>query len=346
MENFISYSKLKYVGFFANAVFLLRSYVETLLHHTKGCKRSYLTGSMFFKDDGKDMDQADPWDDEKPNAGLVLRSNIMKGSKVACMMGVPHLDLFQSTRLLLDQVEVRLHLTRNKDSFCLMSAEQNPKYKIEITDISLNLLRIEPTEDTYLAHQELLLKGVKALYPIRRTVLVPLTLSTGTYSFNRPNVFGDGSLPEMVYIWQVSSEASHGSYTKNPFNLVHNNITNIACYANDEERPVRPLKLDFKKDDYAEAFALMNTFIMKTDSGNNISYSDYAKGNLVFVFDLTEDFSSLNWTKSPSSAGNLRIEAQFGSPLSSTQTVYVLGIFKNEILIDRYMKLILIIFKV
>ena len=43
-----------------------------------------------------------------------------------------HSDIFFQDRYMLNEVNVKVRLVRNKDSFCLMSGETNPSYKVKL----------------------------------------------------------------------------------------------------------------------------------------------------------------------------------------------------------------------
>ena len=48
------------------------------------------------------------------------------------MIGRIHSDIFFHDRYMLNEVNVKVRLVRNKDSFCFMSGEANPSYKVKL----------------------------------------------------------------------------------------------------------------------------------------------------------------------------------------------------------------------
>ena len=48
-----------------------------------------------------------------------------------------HLDIFNQSKPLINNVRMVLKFTRNKDAYVLMSSEANAAYKVEIEDISM-----------------------------------------------------------------------------------------------------------------------------------------------------------------------------------------------------------------
>ncbi|KAK3917943.1 Pre-mRNA-processing ATP-dependent RNA helicase prp5 [Frankliniella fusca] len=81
---------------------------------------------MWYKDTAGYMDEVKP----QNNEGLKTRHELTKNSKMFEVMGPIHSDFFNQDRFLLNNVELRIKLTRQRDPFVLMSTFQNEKLLI------------------------------------------------------------------------------------------------------------------------------------------------------------------------------------------------------------------------
>ena len=70
---------------------------------------------------------------------------------------------------MLNEVNVKVRLVTNKDSFCLMSGEANPSYKIKLISAVLLVRKMQLSPSVFHAHAKSLESGL-AKYPIKRVV--------------------------------------------------------------------------------------------------------------------------------------------------------------------------------
>jgi hypothetical protein len=75
-------------------------------------------------------------------------------------------DIFFQERYLLNEVGVKIKLTRSKDAFCITSANA---HKVKITSAVLYVRKVKLSPSVFLAHAKTLENGT-AKYPIRRVV--------------------------------------------------------------------------------------------------------------------------------------------------------------------------------
>ena len=64
------------------------------------------------------------------NYGFQKRASLVERGATVAMIGRIHSLIFFKDRYMLNEVNVKVRLVRNKDSFCLMSGEANPSYKV------------------------------------------------------------------------------------------------------------------------------------------------------------------------------------------------------------------------
>ncbi|GFQ70803.1 uncharacterized protein TNCT_593181 [Trichonephila clavata] len=104
----------------------------------KAVQESLLTAGLFFRDSPGKIDAT-----EILNAGegFKTRYNICKDSKLMDMIGALHFDLGNQSKYLINSVNLRIKLERNKDAFALMSASQD--FKIVIQHDSLFVRKVK-----------------------------------------------------------------------------------------------------------------------------------------------------------------------------------------------------------
>lgn len=307
----------------SNNTYAYRAYLETLLSYGPAAKRSHLTSALWYKDSYKFMD------DTSANTSFGKRSVYTVASKTVCLIGRPHLDLFFQDRLILNGVDIKLKMIRNKDSFALMGVG-----KIVITDASLFVRKVKPSPAVQLGHIRAL-ERTNAKYPIRRIETKVFSVPKGNFSVNQENLFL-GQMPSRMVIGCVGTDAYNGDPTKNPFNFKHYGVDYLALYLDGTQVPSKPLQPDFENGLYTRSYVSLfsGTGLNNKDEGNDISYDEFGEGYTLFPFDLTPDLSTGNHFHLMKHS-TLRLEIHFKQPLPETVNVVVYGEFENIIEIDK-----------
>ncbi|EDO34454.1 predicted protein [Nematostella vectensis] len=97
------------------------------------------------------------------------------------------LYLITSDRYLIHDVELKLEFFLNGPKFALMSTAQDEKIKIH--DLTLNFKHVEPTVSAGLEIERALNAGNTAEYPIVSNTIQPLTIPTGSSTFQKFDLF-------------------------------------------------------------------------------------------------------------------------------------------------------------
>jgi len=315
----------------SNNTYAYRAYLETLLSYGPQAKLSQLTAALYYKDVAEHMEDANPYDDVG-NAGFAARSAKTLDSAVVDMQGCLHSDLFFQGKYLPSEINMRIRLVRSRDAFCLMST--GAAYKVKIVDCKLQIRKVRLSPSIYLAHAKTFEKG-NAKYPIRRVVCKTFTVPRGNLDIVQESLFS-GQLPTRLVIGCVDNDAFNGSYTRNPFNFKHYDLSQIKLYLDGQQQTIKPLEPSFANQLYVDAYTSLfsGTGKLQKDEGNYITREDYRGGYTLYAFDLTPDLAEeghFNLVRN----GNLRLEMKFALALPNTINVIAYAEFQNVLEIDR-----------
>ena len=112
-------------------MYAYRAYIDSLLSYQSRAKQSKFTAALFYKDTAGNIDDINSAhaNEAKKNVGLQKRASFTDEGSTVDMIGCIDLDVFFQDWFMLNEVNVKIWLMRNKNSFCLMSDEANASYK-------------------------------------------------------------------------------------------------------------------------------------------------------------------------------------------------------------------------
>ncbi|KAK3911227.1 hypothetical protein KUF71_013741 [Frankliniella fusca] len=306
-----------------------RSYIESLLAYDAPAKNSHMSMRMWYKDTAGYMDEFKP----QNNQGLKTRHELTKNSKIFEVMGPIHSDFFNQDRFLLNNVELRIKLTRQRDPFVLMSTFQNEKLMILDATLLVRKVRISPT--VLLGHAAALEKA-PAKYPLTRVDLKTITIPAGLQDKTISNLHL-GQIPKRIIIGFVTNQAFNGHYQNNPFNFQHFNLNYLSLYVDSQQIPAQPLTPDFEHNLHIDAYNTLysGTGIHWKDEGNDITYAEYPQGYTLYAFDISQDLSANENHWNLQRQGIVRLEVKFAKPLPTAVNCIVFSEFNNLIEIDK-----------
>ena len=318
-----------------------RAYLESLLFSSKSSQETMYGASLFFKDTAGHHDSlttttgtaAAPVVTTSSNTGYVSRYNACENSKLMDLIGALHFDLATQPKLLINGINFRIKLERNKDIFSLMSNEDN--YKIFIQSASLYIRKVIVAPSIMIAHEKALEKGVIKM-PIRRIEIKTFSLSAGLQSSTIANAF-IGQLPTRIILGFVSNQAYNGNSKKNPFNFSHYNVNYLTVLNDGVMLPSKPFQPNFDNDLYARCYFSLFTDLNRYHNFQNvpISYSEYNKGYTLYAIDLTPDLAASESHISIPKTGNIALDIKFSTPLPETVTLIAYTEYRNVIEIDK-----------
>lgn len=304
-----------------------RAYIEALLGYDSPAKHSHMTMRLWHKDTAGSMDSLDN------NVGLDKRRNLTLNSQAIEMLGPIHADFFNQDRFLLNNIELRIKLNRNKDSYVLMSSAGTERVVLLDATLLVRKVRLSPT--VLLAHAAALEKA-PARYPVTRVDVKTVTISTGLRDKSVPTLHL-GQIPKRIVIGFVTNESLNGSYKHNPFNYQSFDLNYLCLYVDSKQIPSQPLTPDFSRGAYVEAYQTLfsGSGIHWNDKGNEISYEEYGKGYTFFCFDCTPDLSAHQNHWNLQRQGCVRLEIRFKNALKEPVNCIVYSEFSNLIEIDK-----------
>lgn len=307
-----------------------RAYFEKILNYGKDAASTHLEATGWTLDTG-DLDSLD-------EPALKKRVQQFKNGAKVEVMGKIHADMFNQSKLLLNNVDLKVVLNLEKPDFYMMcKAEDHSTIKILEATMYMNHITVNP--NILVAHHRMLTKQ-NAIYPYKRVEVKSYTLFSGNHSLNLDNVVM-GQLPNLLIFAMVSSKAYNGTRTKNPFMFQHFNIQRFNLSVNGSQIPSQPLEFDFsdKKKGFLSTRGYSTLFsgtgIHYYDKGHQITKELFDNGHFMLAFDLTADRSYNATCANILNHGNIRIEGRFSKQLSEPVTCLVYCEYDTVLKIDQ-----------
>ena len=301
--------------------------LSNLLSYSKTTLENQLLSTGFVKDEAGKMD-------DKTNSGLVKRK-AWNASQPNVFFGRLLSNVLQQPKYLLNRVNVRIKLSRQKPEFALMSfmdaATIRPVF--EIVDAKLSVRRVVVSDEVRAQHERALTKA-NALYPYPLKVFTTFTIGKDERGVIKENLF-NGAVPKMIVVAMVNCDAFNGMYNKNPYNFTHNRVTKVGLYRNNEPTPFVPFEPDFDNNQYLREYIFQYLALGLVGKDDNLCYThaEYPQGYTFFIFNLTPDMSLMSATSSQERT-NLTLKMKFGRTLPEAITVIVYAIFDGVLEID------------
>ncbi|KAF4529787.1 hypothetical protein B566_EDAN018055 [Ephemera danica] len=304
-------------------------------------KESHQTASLWYTDEPGKLDDG-------TNKALVERKKFTDASKTIDLAGKLHCDLFNTSKYLLNGIDMRLIFVKNKIETLLMKESNVAAPKLKILDASLWIRKVKINPSILLAHANNL-NHHTAKYPFKRVEMHNYTISSGSQYHTVENMFL-GRIPTRVIIGLVSHKAFSGAHEKCAFNFQHFDMNYLTPFKNGEQMFSRPYAPVFDDSEYAYAMPYIQSFINTgnhlADDGYRISMEEWQKGYALFPFDLTPDLSAHEQHWCIQEQGNLRLELGMKTALKEAVTIVVYAEFREVMEIDRTRECSLEYFKV
>lgn len=194
------------------------------------------------------------------NSGLFSRNVFCKESLPFDLEGPILEDVCRLSRFVLNGVDINIKLYRQNASFCLMSAESDPQYKIVFDDVIFRVCRVQVSPGIIVGHTKAL-ETHTAKYPMIHTDVKMASIASGQTRFIWDNIYLS-RCPSKIVVGLVSTEAQTGSYQKNPFNFQTFGARQVGVFVNNVSVPGQPYKVD--SECYISAYRSLFDIVDKT----------------------------------------------------------------------------------
>ena len=252
---------------------------------------------------------------ELRNNGVFLRAPLL-------------LDVTKISSYLLDGIDFIIRINLHDPSFVFHTFQYKPsassglKFYYELSEVSLHVKRIKPSQNSYNALQKSLLpqnNNTPSIdYPFVSQLSKQYHIPQGLDQYIIDLPFSN-RIPEKIFLaFQTHKAFNTRDYKTNGLYLSHLNLKNIFITINSST--VFNINCDFTKKDVAE---LYHTLLSCLDENHLITLDKFCNGGTLLGFPLTNS----NEESSISSPiyGVLRIVLTFDRALSQSAVIYLLG---------------------
>lgn len=306
-----------------------RSFLENAINYGNESANLHLDTIIW------EMDTPNHFDSFDTNTGLKTRGMMFPIDEEVELVGRLHLDMFNTSKYLLNGVDFLLTFELNRPDFYLMKKNEKNTSELEILDATLYMEHVKLNPEVSLSHEKLL-ENKMAMYNYKRVDVRNFLIPANASSFSLDNVH-NGALPELMIIGFVDTNAYNGDVKKNPFNFQHFNLSDFTASVNGYEITPRNLEFDFDKKNpksqraYFQFFKQLN--FHRFDRSNQVTRDLYNNGLFLLAYDLTPDrgVDCANILQ----GGAIRLSGKFTKPLANSITAIVYMQFDADLGIDK-----------
>lgn len=332
-----------------------RCYIENLLNFGSETASTHLDGAGWTID-SKPMDYVAPTvvgggpnppptppvgstATTEKNNGLETRREMFGNSNVVELMGRIHADVLNQSKLLLNNVDLRVVLSLEKPEFYVLEEDTGTSY-MKILDATMYMNHATINPSVLIAH-EMALQKMNAQYPFNRVEVKSYTVSANSHTLSLDNVV-IGPLPNLLLFAMVDNDAYSGKRSKNPFDFKHNDISQFNLNVNGMPVPCKTLTFDYDKKPPSSARGYNTLFkgtnIRHFDKSHQITKKFFDNGCFLLAFELTADHANNMICGNLLNQGTIGIEARFKKALTNTITCIVYAEYDGciEVNRDRY----------
>ena len=304
-----------------------KSFIETHLTYGFEAKHTHLGAALWLEDT---LNKEEAYDNT--NNAYIIRKNWVFNNNGLLYFSTPlHVDFFNSQRYLIPGSTLKLKFLRNDDKFCLLSATDT--WKMKINSLKLYTRKITVSQSIIEQHQTLL-KASPCIYPLAQSKIKTFVINQGISSTTIANIIR-GKLPRSIIICMVKSDAFNGSFETNPWLFQPFGVKYFGLKVNGMPIPSSALQPDFEKGNSMREYRhfLDNIGVQHDNESNMITPEKFARNSCFFAYDLTPDLCHSFHSHTPNS-GYIDLDLQFGQPLAQNITLIAYASFNEYLTID------------
>ena len=308
-----------------------KAYLTNLLLYGTEAKKTQLQTSGWAKDQAGHFNDA-------VNTGFVTRKAWVAQSATYEMEGPLLLDICMQGKLLLNQVDIRIRMTRTSPAFNLLSLDAGNAQVQAVGSIQHAYLKVKQVQvSADKARQiEAGLATRNAIYPIQRTEMINFTIGQGVQSHIQENLFHNRR-PKMLVMAMLPNADFNGNLRRNPFRFPHSSLNFLGLYIDGKPVPHIPITPDFPNHNYADVYRNLYRAVemLNQDGDIDITKNDFGNGYTLFGYVLSPDGKPAGNVGQPLLSGNIRIEMKFANALAAPINVICMAVYDDEVQINR-----------
>ena len=254
---------------------------------------------------------------------------------------VPHIEVFQFSKLLIPGVQISIKMYFNSPDFWSFRWTGADALRLQEADIKLKLYlcQIKVNDSVYRELMSAVESGRQMVtYPTVRSEIRTYNILNDTRHVEINNPFHN-RLPNMVVVGLVESTAFNGNVGKYPFSFKTFNLSSIKQLVRGESYPYEELELVYNStstDHRGYRQFLQATGCFCKSRGNMVRGKDWGKGKhcTLFVYENAANGCLNSPILNPQLSGEIRLVLEFGAAQGSNVTAIVYGEFENKLEID------------
>ena len=297
---------------FSNDNYPYVAYIQNLFNYPQDFARCVGDVYLWSKDDAGKMDVIGRNSDNK---GAVARHNwIATGNKVRGILKL-HNSLFMIAPYLMSFLNVEIVMNRTEQRKFYFMARDAATFSFKLESIVFRVRKAKLVPSFVESIEQMLHKqGEQIVYPMR-----DCRVTTKTYSGYGADIIEDnlfhGVLPNRIIIGILDNEAYRGSYSRNPFNFIHNDLQEIGLFLNGVPHPIPMTAMDFTAKSTHRILHHMYDSLQSSNPGTNavnITKKEFDDGFTLFSFDMSSDqYGGLNHQSLLNQPANIRLHLRF-----------------------------------
>lgn len=289
------------------------AYIHNLFNFPKDYQSTISDVYLWSKDTAEYMN--DFGSDSTTNKGAAERKHwISTRNKVRGIMHL-HSPIFMINPYLLSFLNIDITLNRTENSSFYFMSKTGNNFTFRIDSIVLRMRKARLTANFVTSIEKMLhVQGENLVYPLRDSRVTTKTYSGYGADIIEDNLF-HGVLPSRIVVGIVNNLGYKGSFSENPFNFLHNDISEIGLFLNGIPHPLPMEKMNFTtKSTHSIYHHMLESLQASTPGMNavNISKREFDSGFTLFSFDMSADqYGGLNHQALSNQPANIRLHLRF-----------------------------------
>ena len=268
------------------------------------------------------------------NPSSTKRADRIAQGNLVSLVSDLNIPLFNQQKLLPQNLEIQIGLTKNYSEFILMSANASTE-KVVFEKVILRCTFQRPSDIVLNLIEERLARD-NAIYHADRGILSVHTMTEGAQEHTVENLF-NGTLPYCCLIGVQDRTAFGRTRSKNPFSLYA--IRSVQLLVNGAEHFPRPIERR-----PSEIGLMLDTFVKQLGGVNNgdMMITNHYKVYPAMTFDLTQDRTQNQHSLNLQKSGTARLTFELHGGALANSVLMVLAWYEGlvEISKDRQVTII------